>query len=193
MIHVRAIQTVDMLQRLSPADRIRLNGLMLQLAGGDRSAFSPIFAQLWPRVRLWCARLVGDEDAAEDLAQQTLHKLFFQATCFDPAGDVLTWALTLASWECRTWRTQRLRREKYHLPESISPLSPEQEILKLDLESVLHMLMDRLSPSDKDALEIGVGEHGHPWTAAFRKRRQRALARLKRLWVKHEHENTKRA
>ena len=76
-------------------ERAELRRLMARLADGDRAAFGPAFALLWPRLRAFAARYVAVADA-EDAAQAALLRVFSRASEYDPERDALAWALTVA-------------------------------------------------------------------------------------------------
>ena len=52
---------------------------MCALADGDRSAFDPVFAALWPVLRRFAERALLDPSAGEDAAQSALVKVFSRA------------------------------------------------------------------------------------------------------------------
>src|SRR5256885_14287747 len=83
---------------------------MWAAADGDRAAIEPLFQALWPSVVAYATRFVGDAALAEDCAQDALVKLFGQLDRYDRERDALTWALAIATWECRTQRRRIARR-----------------------------------------------------------------------------------
>ncbi len=168
--------------RLDAADRAQLNGLMGQLADGDRAAFQPIFRALLPRVRAWCAHLLRDSNDADDAAQLALVRLFSQASGFNNDGDVLSWAMTIATWECRTFNKKRSRQYMHAAsPPATSP-TPEHLVSLQEQRLFLKQLLGGLTLSDQRALLQSEGENVSARTAKGRKQRQRALARLKKVW-----------
>src|SRR6058998_2993721 len=90
-----------------------LQRLMERLADGDRAAFHPVFAVLWPLLRRFAARHLRPEETA----QETLVKIFLRAGEFDPSRSALAWALAIAAFEIRTVRRRRLRRREEGLQE----------------------------------------------------------------------------
>src|SRR3989442_6028652 len=86
-----------------------LERLMERLADGDRAAFHPVSAVLWPLLRRFAARHLRPEEA-EETAQETLVKIFLRAGEFDASRSALAWALGIAAFEIRTVRRRRLRR-----------------------------------------------------------------------------------
>jgi RNA polymerase sigma-70 factor (ECF subfamily) len=162
---------------------------MIRLADGDRAAFEPVYAALWPAVEAFCRRMLGQGTDAEDAAQQALLKVFDRASDFDPAGDALTWALTLAAWECRTLRrrTGRARQAPAEQADSvpIDAPSPEEQLITQDLEEAAREVLGTLSETDRATLRTTVLNETRDRTisgATFRKRRERAFARLREAW-----------
>jgi RNA polymerase sigma factor (sigma-70 family) len=165
--------------------RAELSVGMARLAAGDRSAQKPVFEAVWPAVRAFCRRVLKDESAAEDAAQQAVIRLFEQASDFQRDADALSWALEIASWECRTQLRRRGRSREGALNAaslgvpSAEP-TPEQSLEELELQAAVREVVGELAPAQRAAL----GEKNEPRIsdATWRKRRERALTRLKTLW-----------
>ena len=175
---------------LDESRRESLDHLVSRLADGDRTAIRPCFELLWPVVRNYCSHLLGGHEDAKDAAQQALEKVFSQAASYDPSRPALPWVLAIATWECRTVRRRWSRsREVGGLPESDvrdDGASPEDALIHVDQEHALKEAMSVLSPSDQATLQ-SVLDEVQPASrtvggATFRKRRERAVARLRGLW-----------
>ncbi len=138
---------------------------------------------MWPLVRDLCARLLSGRSEAEDAAQRALVKLFANASNFDSERDVLSWAFAIAGWECRTLR--RSRRSTEALPVGLAGGgSPEETVMQRELEVEAARLIGELSPIDREALleAFGPDPSAAMESAAFRKRKERALRRLRLAW-----------
>jgi RNA polymerase sigma-70 factor (ECF subfamily) len=165
---------------------------MVALARGDRSAFEPVFATLWPLLRRFCGRALRDPQLAEDAAQGSLMKLFLNASEFREDGDVLAWALGIAAFECRTLRNRGLRRgeslgEAALLTVPGTQLSPEDATIAADLRAAVLDVMHTLHARDLEAIERVLDPAPAPPAGpALRKRLQRALQRLRIAW-RHTH------
>src|SRR5580765_7819350 len=97
---------------MNAAQRRAVHEAMVRLAKGDRSAFDAVFVGLWSEILSFVRHaLPGDLDA-EDLAQQTLLKIFFRISDFDVTRDGAAWAFGIAMYEVRTLRRQRQRRRE---------------------------------------------------------------------------------
>ena len=173
---------------MDPAEHERLQGAMVALARGDRSAFQPVFATLWPLLRRFCGRALRDPQLAEDAAQGSLMKLFLNASDFREDGDVLAWALGIAAFECRTLRNRGLRRGE-SLGEATlvtvpgAQLSPEDATIAADLRAAVREVMHTLRSRDLEAIERVLDPGPAPPAGpALRKRLQRALQRLRIAW-----------
>jgi RNA polymerase sigma-70 factor (ECF subfamily) len=170
-------------------DRAALDRWMAAAANGDRGAIAPLFHALWPIVVRYATRLVGDASLAEDCAQEALVQLFGQLERYDRERDALTWALTLATWQCRTVRRRQARRGE--LGTSADPgaasvdgaadgasLVEHRDLVRAALEA-----LDALAPRDLETIAIAVTDaHRTAAPATFRKRLERALARFRTSW-----------
>jgi RNA polymerase sigma factor (sigma-70 family) len=170
---------------VSPVERGQLQAAMSALAEGDRGAFDRVFSALWPILRAVSGRMLADASEAEDAAQQALCKLFAHAWRFDGSRDALPWALTFVINECRTAIHRARRRATARLDEASIDLaaSPEALCIEQELLVALEAAVGRLTPSDREAL--GLDPPLQPASpATVRKRRQRALSRLRVVWRK---------
>lgn len=161
---------------------------MERLADGDRASFHPVFAALWPVLRRLATRRLGP-DEGEDAAQEALVKVFFRASEFDRSRNALAWALGIAAFEIRTARRRRQRRREVPPPERIPEAAsdtaptPEAEAMARDLEATLEEALGELRPEDAETLRLYArGDRAPIAAATFRKRVERALARLRAVW-----------
>ncbi len=75
----------------------------------DRQAFAILFAYYFPRVKAYMLRVGASPAAAEELAQETLLRVWRRAASFDPAvAAASTWIFVIA----RNLRIDRLRGER---------------------------------------------------------------------------------
>lgn len=163
------------------------------MAGGDRSAQREVFDGAWPVLRGFCRKFLSDSPEADDAAQRALIRLFEQSAHYDVERDALAWALELAVWECRTVRRKRSREKTVEMSPSALGVpdfaeSPHAAAERKDLEAALAGALEGMSASDRQVLadDVTAAEAGvNP--ATWRKRRERALFRLKLLWsARHE-------
>jgi RNA polymerase sigma factor (sigma-70 family) len=166
--------------------RHQLTTLMARLADGDRSVFDTVYAELWPVVKAFCGKTLPAADA-EDAAQQALLKVFDRATTFERDRDALTWALSIAVWEIKTIRKRHARAktsglEDHHVPST--PDNPEGLTAERQIVQAAQQVLGSLSESDQQALIATFNEETPDDVAAatFRKRRERALSRLRDAW-----------
>jgi RNA polymerase sigma-70 factor (ECF subfamily) len=173
---------------MEPETRSAVNRLLARLRDGDRTSGPELFHLLWPVLHEFCARLLPDSPAAEDAAQRAVTRVFEQASRFDPARDGLAWALEIALWECRTERRRRFRsREVPWTPDSSEQAeeraSPAEEVAQSELGTALEAAVANLSPLDRETIQLLLRDATAPVPAAtWRKRKERALHRLKLAW-----------
>lgn len=159
---------------------------MVRLAEGDRGAFDAVFAGLWPELLAFVrGAMCGDPDA-EDLAQKTLLKIFFRISEFDTGRDGVAWAFGIAIYELRTLRRTRQRRREVSadsaLPAPDRRPTPEAMAIENDLRRALAESIGELTDADRAVLLPADGGDATVSPAAWRKRRQRALERLRSVW-----------
>lgn len=157
-----------------------LDALMARLGDGDRSVFSVVFKRLWPPILRLCGSLVASDADAADAAQQAMAKILERASDYDPKRAALPWALAIAGWECRTIRRKRLRRRE--VPEESAGERPADssrgDPVRRDLVRAALSAMGTLSDADRETLTATFFDEAPPG-ATFRKRRERALERLR--------------
>jgi hypothetical protein len=67
-----------------------LDASLARLARGDRSAFTTVFRELWPRTLRLCTGILKNEADAADAAQQALSKILERASEYDPERPAQT-------------------------------------------------------------------------------------------------------
>jgi len=174
------------------AQRDQVQEAMTALAEGDRSAFRPVFTALWGVLVRFCERTLQDPDLAQDAAQTALMKLLLHATEFQPEGDAIAWALGFAAFECLSLRNRNRRRRERRDEALLAAVaegapSPEDAAIRENLRAAAAEAVGTLRPMDAETLELAFsGERREALGPTFRKRLQRALARLRAVW-RHTH------
>ena len=169
---------------VAPFDSKAVNQALRGLQAGDRSCAEVVFRQLWPIVSAFCRKALGD--GGQDMAQETLLKLFQQAGGFRPRADAVAWALEIARWECRT----ELRRRGRSRAGIIAAAEPQpggtlqdEQLERAQLSAALEDSIAHLSVADQSVVTLLLQETFPPTAgAADRKRKERALTRLKGAW-----------
>lgn len=158
-----------------------LDALLARLADGDRSVFTAVFRLLWPPLLRLCTSMLGSEADGADAAQLALEKVLTRCHEYDRTRPALPWALAIAGWECRTALRKRTRRRE--LPEERAPepsAGSEEDFAQRELERAALAALGLLSPRDREVLVSTYWEEAGSVTGAtLRKRRERAVARLR--------------
>ncbi len=79
---------------------------------GDVAAFEVLARRYQGRVYSYAARMTGDAHEAEDLAQETLLRLYRSLERFDPQQAFAGWVFGIAAHVCRDWLRWRGRRRE---------------------------------------------------------------------------------
>lgn len=168
-------------------DQSTLESLLAELADGDRSVFSAVFKQLWPPMYRFCMSLLRNEADAADAAQEALAKIFERASDYDRSRRALPWALAIAAWECKSLRRKLVRRKEISAEEASEPAGEDAQeaLLRRDLVGAALSAMGALSPTDHETLVATFWDESAAVSGAtLRKRRERALTRLRSAWRK---------
>lgn len=175
-------------QPLPPDDQTSL--LLARLADGDRGVSSELFHVLWAPVRRLARSLLHHEADAEDAAQDAMITIFARASDYDARRAGMPWALAIAGFACRTHRQKRTRRRED--PESAASLkvaagrSADEELEQAELVGAALGALDALSDVDRETLIATYWEEKSATAsgATLRKRRERALDRLRSIFRK---------
>jgi RNA polymerase sigma-70 factor, ECF subfamily len=166
-------------------ERGALQEELTALARGDRAAFDPVFRRLWPLLRGFAGRFLP-LDEADDVAQETLLRVFARSSEFDTRRDALSWVLGIAAWQVRTHRARIRRRRETPDPIDERPdggPSPEAAAVTRSLNAALDRVLAQLPAADAATLiAYARGQRPDLPGPTFRKRVERALARLRARW-----------
>ena len=157
-----------------------IDRLVARLAEGDRSVFSLVFTRLWPPTLRFCTKLLKNEADASDAAQEAMQKILERASDYDVSRPAMPWALAIAAWECRTLQRKRFRRREVLDDQEHDRAGDDQEeaIVKRELADAALAALGELSELDQETLLSTFADEA-PAGATFRKRRERALGRLR--------------
>jgi RNA polymerase sigma-70 factor (ECF subfamily) len=166
--------------------RRQIQGWMAQFADGDRAAFQPLFDALWPVLLAFASRTLEQAPDAEDAAQQAMLKIFSRIVDFDRTRDGVSWALGIAGYEVMTLRKQRTRRREAGAA-ALDGLAqagsdPEAQAVAEQLRQAVFELVGELPESDRAALACAFTGASPPADERSRKRRFRAVERLRAAW-----------
>jgi RNA polymerase sigma-70 factor (ECF subfamily) len=177
--------------RVASPERARIHAWMTALASGDRTAFEPLYRALWPIVSRVCARMLPNPADADDAAQDALVRLAGRVSEFDPARDAVAWVIGITIFECRTVRKRVARRREDAFEASVASGAnhaddPESAAMAAELQQALRDVLEQLAPGDVAVIEAALRDErsveGDVSAATFRKRLQRAMARLRTAW-----------
>jgi RNA polymerase sigma-70 factor (ECF subfamily) len=173
------------LTRMDAARRKEVHEAMVRLSDGDRTAFDLLVDQLWPVIFSFAQRGLGQVADAEDVAQEVFYRICARIADFDRSRDGLSWAFGIASYEIMTHRRRMQRRREVARSVDLTSFvdgsaSQEDQVLTRELERALEQVVGELSEEDRESL--GLRGDAAVGGATLRKRRQRALERLRGIW-----------
>ena len=122
---------------------------------GESRAYAEILEAFRPRILRYATRMLGDQDAAEDIAQEAFVRAFQSfSQCTGPEA-MESWLFSIVANRCRTALKKRTRRERlfarFHRhddrPASVEPATP---VLMTKTAQIARAL-DALSPEQREA------------------------------------------
>lgn len=173
---------------MNALQRKTIHDVLVALSDGDRSAFPILLAELWPVILAYAKRAIGHAQDAEDVAQETFLRICARISEFDRKRDGVSWAFAIASFEILTHRRRQQRRREAPLVSQLErhtdPRPSHEELLiREELLAALAEVLGTLSDADRSLLEeaprsMPIDLPG----ATLRKRRQRAVGRVRTIW-----------
>ena len=141
--------------------------LMLRVKGGDDAAFAQLVENYQDRLVGLLTHLVGDRDAAEDLAQEVFLRVYRARRGYEPTAKFSTWLFRIAQNLASNARRGRKRRKEVgfagshetsdsrpqdvQLPEK-SAFMPNRQVGRRELQLVVREAMDELNERQKLAV-----------------------------------------
>jgi len=116
--------------------------------------FDSIFDQHYPNLVRYCHRLTGDGDVAEDIAQESLVRLFDHEVTGSDAG-MRAWLFKTATHLVRDRYRVESNRVRLLSENPVRPSAPESPVLRLErAETRAHAraALDALAPRDREIL-----------------------------------------
>ena len=166
--------------------RRQFQAWMVRFADGDRAAFQPLFDALWPVLLAFTSRTLEHAADAEDAAQQAMLKVFSRIADFDRARDGVGWALGIAGYEVMTIRKQRARRREAGAAALAGVeqrgANAEERAMADELRRSVLEIVGELPERDRGALAYAFADAQPPADETSRKRRFRAIERLRAAW-----------
>lgn len=161
-----------------------LDALMARLADGDRAVFARVFELLWGPIHRLCITLLKNDADAADAAQEAMQKILERASDYDKSRPAMPWAMAIAGWECRTLSRKRgRRREVDEADQEQAGEHPEDEVVQRNLAAAAIAALGELSEADRETLIATFWDEAASVSGAtLRKRRERALDRLKKTF-----------
>lgn len=167
---------------MADAREADLDAWMSRLAGGDRSAFEPLYAALRSRAHRFARMRVGDEVAA-DVTQAALLNVFARASEFTPGKPCLPWFYAIVVNEIRRAERKDTRLVPSEIREDalVASDDAESQMIERELGRALELAVESLDDDAASAIAAVLGRAPMPACApaTFRKRVSRAYAKLR--------------
>jgi RNA polymerase sigma-70 factor (ECF subfamily) len=167
---------------MADAREADLDAWMSRLAGGDRSAFEPLYVALRTRARRLASRRLG-ETVSDDVTQSALLRVFARASEFTPGKPCLPWFYAIVVNEIRAAQRKDARLVASEIGDDaiVAEEDAESQMIDRELGRALELAVASLDEQDARAIAAVLGRAPVPACAParFRKRVSRAYAKLR--------------
>jgi RNA polymerase sigma factor (sigma-70 family) len=146
---------------------------------------------LHPIIQRFCEKQLGRGPDADDATQQSLEQLFERVETYDATRSALPWVFAITSWEVKTIRRRAGRRDQRASSVAVDELigsqqDPEFAVMSSQFIAIVDELIDTLPAIDRQTLRETLAreldaESTTPTDATFRKRKERALGKIRTL------------
>lgn len=145
------------MNRREPAEAVEDEALLARIAGGDREALQAFYRRHRLMVYRFVLRIVRDEAAAEDLANDVFIDVFRQAGRFEGRSKATTWLLGMARFKALSER--RKFRDTVDADDALEGVedesdTPEIAVQKQDKAQALRKCIDKLSPEHREVIDL---------------------------------------
>jgi RNA polymerase sigma-70 factor (ECF subfamily) len=139
--------------------------LVRRMLGGDEAAFDEFFADYFPRLFRFAVRRLRDQNAAEDLVQNSLISAVRSLRSWRGEATLFTWLCTICRREIAAWEKRTSRRVSVSLAEDDPGLraalesigaaaeAPDAGLTRADTGRIVQLVLDHLPPRYSRALE----------------------------------------
>jgi RNA polymerase sigma-70 factor, ECF subfamily len=139
--------------------------LVRRMLGGDERAFDEFFADYFPRLFRFAVLRLRDQDAAEDLVQNSLISAVRHLGSWRGEATLFTWLCTICRREISAWEKRTSRRVTVSLAEDDAGLraalesigaaaeAPDAGLARADTGRIVQLVLDHLPPRYSRALE----------------------------------------
>ena len=126
--------------------------LMLRVARGDADAMALLFRHAYGDVRTLCARMTLDDDAADDLAQETFLRVLRYAHGFRGEARFSTWVFRIARNVCNR-HLNAASRSRNPAPMNVDPAAGEspRDVERIEL---LRHALTQLPQDDREVVVL---------------------------------------
>lgn len=129
--------------------------LAARAAAGDRLAYAALVKRHLPRILSTCRRMLGNDAAAEDAAQETLLRLWTHMRGYDPAKALLTTWLTRIAMNVCLDRLRKRREEQWDDSYDVArPPGQETGIMNRQLSQRVDAALQELPDRQRLALVL---------------------------------------
>ncbi len=130
--------------------------LLVRIGDGDAEAFTTLWRRLSGPVLALGRRMLADDAAAEDVAQETFATIWRVAATYDPErGAPSGWIFTIARNAARDVARRRRMTILEDAPDTVDPgIGPDDAALRSAERFRIHVALASLNPRAREVIEL---------------------------------------
>ncbi len=129
--------------------------LITAYAAGDATAFEELYMRYEGRLFGYILGMVGEREEAEDLFQETFHRILRSLGRYREQGSFRSWLFTVAGNLCRDHLRSRARRERVDpelVPVEATAADPERSLENKETMGKLSRLVSELPDEQREVV-----------------------------------------
>ncbi|WP_370089729.1 RNA polymerase sigma factor [Ekhidna sp.] len=128
--------------------------LVLRMKSGDNQYFSVFVDRYESYITKKCKSYVKDEDAANDLSQEVMIKVFLQVSKFRTEAKLTTWLFSIIHNTCIDYLRSKKKRTHDVISEKLADevfelVDADEELPEEKTVEILETLLDQMTPEGK--------------------------------------------
>ena len=133
---------------------------MLRFQAGEEAAFEKLYQRTRAMVWRYCYRMLGEEQAAEEAAQDILVRVYRARMSYRPSARFRTWLFRIATNHCINEKQRAWRKREVGTPEGTAGVrrpsgqDPSADSQAAQLAAAVQHALDALPPKQRAAVVL---------------------------------------
>lgn len=142
--HIRVVANCMTLQY---RDNNQERDLAIALSKGSQEAFREIFMRYFPKIKIFCLKILGAEEDAEDMAQEIFIKIWNERDHFSNVLNLNAYLFRLSRNLLYDFQTEKQRKSQHNVDwevDEIDSISPQEVLEEKDLRTIVNFHVEHM-------------------------------------------------